>query len=263
MSRAALRVALRRSNGVAQACSPQRWVVTGRADGEVEAVHQFIGDGIFGGDAHRTLIDVGGGARVTVRSVAATALRGPGTSIHACRIRVREGGRVLYFPGPLIPHRGAAHAGGTTVDVGDGAAALVAGVIVRGREGMCERDAWERLRFHLRLVVDGRLAFGEDTSIGAAAAGSAAGFAGAAAALTVYAVGAWAPAEASWWRAIPLPAGVVGGATELRAGGAAFRALCATLGAAQQVCATIERAIRKGECEASRKADTVNFFSHS
>lgn len=217
--------------------APQRWVV--RRDGaHVDAVHQLLGDGIFAGDAHRLRLTAAPGTHVTVRGLAATPLRPGARSAMATSITVAAGAFVLSLPGALIPQRGSDHASSLRADVADGGAAVLATVVAPGRTAMGERCAFAQLRLRTWLLQAGRVAFAEDATLaGGPAARSL--FDGFDVALTVFALGATPAADVDWWRELA-PGGVTGGATRLRSGGAAFRALCPTLGRAQELLARLE-----------------------
>jgi len=217
--------------------APQRWVV--RRDGaHVDAVHQLLGDGVFGGDSHRLRVSAAPGTHVTVRGLAATPLR-PGTrSAMTTAISVAAGAFVLSLPGALIPQRGSDHASSLRVDVAQGGAAVVAAMVAPGRTAMGERCDFERLRLRTWLRHAGSVAFAEDVTL-AGGPGARPLFDGFDVALTVFALGATPAAEFGWWHELAAD-GVTGGPTRLRSGGAAFRALCPTLGHAQELLARIE-----------------------
>jgi urease accessory protein len=241
----------------AAATAPQRWNIPRRAaDGWCEATHQLLGDGVFGGDVHRTAITAGGRTRLVARSVAAVPLRGPGAGATVTHLRAGPGATLVYLPGALIPQRDSDHTAALRIHVADGARVVAASIVVPGRSGMGERGAFKRLRLRTVARAGGRLAFAEDAVYEPSTADidGPGMFAGAAAALTVLAVGVWpAGGEVLWERLAGCP-GIVGGAGSLRLGGSCFRGLCNSLGAALAGVAALEAALRCGAAPAAPKA---------
>lgn len=230
-----------------RASAPQRWTLQRRAaDGWHDLVHEVVGGGIFGGDANRTTVRVGGGTRVAVRGVSATPVRGMRPSLSATRLVAEADASVLYIPGALIPQIGANHTSTLLVEAVAGARVIVASVIVPGRSASGERGHFARLRLRTVIRVDRRVMFAEDATVEPSGApiDAPAAFAGEGAAVSVLAIGNWAPATLDWWDAVDLPAGLRGGVSRLRGCGVGYRALCPTLGDALVALETIEARAR-------------------
>ncbi len=231
----------------ASATAPQRWAFgEPSCDGWADVCHQLIGDGVFAGDRCVTTINVERGAHTVVRSVAATPVRGPGRGVTITRIRVAPGAAAVHLPGALIPQRSADHTTALRIDADDGARVLAASTIVLGRSGMGERGAFSHLRFRTTARYGDATAYAEEATIRPAAwlCDGPAGFAGAEAALSILVLGDWPPAAPVWWGALATTPGIRGGVARLRVGGIAFRALCRTLGDANELLVAVERTLR-------------------
>lgn len=215
----------------AAATSPQRWTLARRSGGAwLEAYHQLIGDGAFGGDRAKTRIAVTDGAGCVVRGISATPLR-RGESVTAVRISAHGGGMALYLPGALVPHEGADHTSLLTIATGQNGCVLAASLLTPGRSGSGERLEFERLRFRTRVVIDGRERFAEAAETGnVGGLDGPGGFAGAGVFVNILAAGPWDVTTTDWWNALPLPQSMAGGPSELSPGVLGFRALCGTLG---------------------------------
>ncbi|MBI2765066.1 MAG: urease accessory protein UreD [Chloroflexi bacterium] len=249
----------------AEATAPQRWTLARRAaDGWCGATHQLLGDGVFGGDLHRTAITAGAATRLVVRSMAAMPLRGPGPGATVTHLRAGPGATLIYLPGALIPQRDSDHAAGLRIDAAAGARVLAATIVVPGRSGMGERGAFRRLRLRTVVHAGGRLAFAEDAVYEPSSADidSPGMFAGAAASLTVLAAGAWPAGGEALWERLVSCAGIVGGGGSLRAGGSCFRGLCDSLGAALAGVAALETAARSGVDPATMPQDSTDATRH-
>jgi urease accessory protein len=121
--------------------------------------------GPIGGDDLAYRVDVGEGARVKVRSMAASvALPGPGgaQSILACQVKVGSGGRLDWAPEPLIAVRGANHAVHANLEVAEDAELVWREDVVLGREDEETGSVRSRLRIHRggRVVFDHEFAVG-------------------------------------------------------------------------------------------------------
>ena len=230
----------------AGASAPQRWTLSRpRGDGWSEVVHQLLGDGVFAGDSHRTTIVAGEGSRLVVRGIAPTALRGSEPSSVATRLIVRRGARVLYLPGPLVPHAGSTHTNALRVEVADGGGILFATTTTPGRIAMGEHGAFERLSLRTVVHVAGKLCLGEDASLSGAEVSGTGSFDSASAYVSVVAAGAIDAAEARWWdQFVDAPSQIA--VSKLRTGGMAARALFHSLGEAQSFLAEVELAVRSG-----------------
>lgn len=208
----------------AYAESPQRWT-PGHAEASWRIIyHQLLGDGCFPADRLLTSVAVSGGSRAVVRAAAATPLRAGAPSVAAARLRVGAGSALIYAPGALIPHAGARHLAALDARVEPGGCLAVVQAWAPGRTAH-ERGRFHRLRSRVRLAVGARLLLHEDVTVRAADWP-----AGDPVAVTICAIGDWAPACPDWWKPAlePLP---YAAANPLR-GGAIVRALFPALGAA-------------------------------
>jgi urease accessory protein len=154
----------------------------------------FVGGaaGPLGGDDLCVEIDVGPGADLCVRTVAASlALPGKGFSRTRISARIAAGGRLAWLPEPLIAASGCAHEAVSTVELAAGAALVWREELVCGRYGEEPGDARLRLAVHL----DGRPLHRHEIAVGPGAPGwaGAAVLGGARAVGSVLLVGA--PAE--------------------------------------------------------------------
>ncbi|BCB74235.1 urease accessory protein UreD [Phytohabitans flavus] len=152
-----------------------------RADGEVE-VHLVGGAaGPLGGDRLRIEVAVGPGARLCVRTVAASlALPGPRRAERASRqspgdaqstldihATVAAGGSLRWLPEPLIAAKGCDHVSRSLVDLESDASLTWREEVVCGRHGEDPGDA--SLESTVRLA--GRTIMRQDVSVGPRAAG--------------------------------------------------------------------------------------------
>jgi len=140
------------------------------ADGEVE-VHLVGGAaGPLGGDRLRIEVTVGPGARLCVRSVAASlALPGPdgGTSTLDVHATVAAGGSLRWLPEPLIAARGCDHVTTSLVDLAGDAALTWREEVVCGRHGEDPGDAL----LASTVRVAGRTLLRQDLAVGPRASG--------------------------------------------------------------------------------------------
>ncbi|HYN92797.1 MAG TPA: urease accessory protein UreD, partial [Pilimelia sp.] len=126
--------------------------------------------GPLGGDRLRVDVEVGPGARLCVRTVAASlALPGArgGESRFEVTARVGAGGRLRWLPEPLIAAAGCQHAALSTVDVAAGGWLCWREELVCGRHG--ERPGDARLATTVRYA--GRTLYRQDLAVGPAAPG--------------------------------------------------------------------------------------------
>ena len=137
-------------------------------DGGVDVVVQEIGPGLLPGDATEIAIEVGPGARLTVRGQAATRLYPcpPGIGVVAAtRLRVAAAGSLVYLPGELIPFRDAELNQRAAVEVEAGGRLALGEIVTPGRLAMGECDAYRTLTSRLDVRVDGRLVLAERTRL--------------------------------------------------------------------------------------------------
>ncbi|MEO6156444.1 MAG: urease accessory protein UreD [Ilumatobacteraceae bacterium] len=126
--------------------------------------------GPIGGDRFRLDIDVGPGAALSVRAVAATiALPGPHgeMSASAVNITVAEHGTLVWAPGTLIAANGCRHESITTIRLAPHARLLLREEIILGRHG----ESPGSLRQRLRVTVGGRVFHDQDLHVGPQAPG--------------------------------------------------------------------------------------------
>ncbi|MBE1488928.1 urease accessory protein UreD [Plantactinospora soyae] len=140
------------------------------SNGEVQ-LHLVGGAaGPLGGDDLRIEIEVGPGARLCVRSVAASlALPGPtggGSRLHITA-RVAAGGRLRWLPEPLIGAAGCDHRTVTSIALAEGAALLWREELVCGRYAEPVGD----VRIETTLRYGGRTLLRNDLSVGPRASG--------------------------------------------------------------------------------------------
>jgi urease accessory protein len=140
------------------------------ADGEVE-VHLVGGAaGPLGGDRLRIEVSVGPGARLCVRSVAASlALPGPrgAQSILDIQASVAAGGSLRWLPEPLIAARSCDHLSRSLVELADDAALTWREELVCGRHA--EEPGNVSLDSSVRLA--GRTLVRQEVAVGPRAAG--------------------------------------------------------------------------------------------
>ncbi len=125
----------------------------------------FVGGaaGPLGGDDLSVEIDVGPGADLCVRTVAASlALPGKGFSRTRISARIAAGSRLAWLPEPLIAASGCAHEAVSTVELAAGATLVWREELVCGRHGEEPGDA--RLRLAVRR--DGRPLHRHEIAVG-------------------------------------------------------------------------------------------------
>ncbi|GLI01991.1 urease accessory protein UreD [Phytohabitans aurantiacus] len=126
--------------------------------------------GPLGGDRLRVEVEVGPGARLCLRAVAASlALPGAsgGASLLEVAATVAAGGHLRWLPEPLIAARGCDHVGQSTVELAEGAALVWREELVCGRHGEQPGDA--RLETTVRYA--GGTIMRQEVAVGPRAAG--------------------------------------------------------------------------------------------
>lgn len=177
-----------------------------RRTGPVE-VHLVGGAaGPLGGDRLRLSIEVGPGATLCLRTVAASVVL-PGADGTESQLeilaRVAPGGRLSWLPEPLIAAAGCRHLATTTVDVAEGGWLCWREELVCGRYG--ERPGDVRLSTTVRYA--GRALYRQDLAVGPAAPG----WAGPAVLGSARAGGSVLVVDPAWsWPAGPPAAAVLG-----------------------------------------------------
>ncbi|GIJ47775.1 urease accessory protein UreD [Virgisporangium aliadipatigenens] len=139
-----------------------------RADGG--AVVHLVGGaaGPLGGDELTFHLEVGEGASLEVRSVAATIVYpGNGTSRLAVTANVATGGTLHWLPEPLIATAGCVHIGTSTVDIADGGRVRWRDELVCGRHGEDPGDA----RLGLSVRYGGKPLLEHEFAVGPSAPG--------------------------------------------------------------------------------------------
>ena len=161
--------------------------------------------GPLGGDRLRIGLDVGPGASLTVRTVAAS-LALPGREGAESRLEVRAtvatGGRLVWLPEPLIAAHRCRHITDVDVELAAGANLLWRDELVCGRHG--EQPGDVKLATVLRL--DGRELFRHELAVGP----NAPGWSGPAVLGDARAVGSRLMVEAAWSQDGPPPAQSLG-----------------------------------------------------
>ena len=128
----------------------------------------LLGGGILQGDRLRTDIRVCPGAQVHLTTPAATLLyRSPaGPSHHAVTIRAEADSYVEYFPGAVIPFRGARYSETVSLAVDPKANLACGGVVSAGRTAMNELHAYDRYTCRLTARdLQGHLQFLDTTEL--------------------------------------------------------------------------------------------------
>ncbi len=136
---------------------------TGQSPAQVHLVGGAAGP--LGGDELRCSVDLGPGARLEVRSVAASvALPGPNGRESSLEIlaRVGEGAALSWTPQPLIAARGARHRTFARVELAADARLVWRDELVLGREGEEPGSAATRLR----VVRDGVVLLDHEIAMG-------------------------------------------------------------------------------------------------
>jgi urease accessory protein len=106
--------------------------------------------GPLGGDAVAIEVDVGPGAALELRTIAATVvLPGHGPATQAARVRLGAGARLVWHAEPVIVTRGADYDATLDLELASGATAVVRESVLRGRHGEPGGDATLRLRCDL------------------------------------------------------------------------------------------------------------------
>jgi urease accessory protein len=139
---------------------------TGPAGCPIAEVHLVSGAaGPLGGDRLRLEVEVGSGAALVLRTVAATvALPGPSgeTSSTVVSVRVAAGGRFAWLPEPLVAAANCDHRSESIVEVAEDAQLLWRDEVVAGRHG----EAPGRLRQATRVRWAGTTVLNQELELG-------------------------------------------------------------------------------------------------
>ncbi|WBB99173.1 urease accessory protein UreD [Solwaraspora sp. WMMA2080] len=209
------------------------------ADGGEVQVH-LVGAaaGPLGGDDLRLDVEVGPGARVCLRTVAASlALPGPDgrRSTLQMLVRVATGGELRWLPEPLIAAAGCHHLSRSVVELADGAAVVWREELVCGRDGEPSGDA----RIDTTVRYAGRTVLRTDLAVGPRADG----WAGPAVLAGAKATGSVLVVRPEWAAGGPPAAGPLGpGAARLPLAGGPAVLVTATGPTARGVRAELDRA---------------------
>jgi urease accessory protein len=111
---------------------------------------------VFGGDRLTVDVTVDQGAEACLAAPSATRLQGGASSHSENRISVGEGGLIEIAPDMLIPHADADHRQLTTIELADGAAAIVAEALAPGRAARGEAQRYRALTLKLEMRAAGR-----------------------------------------------------------------------------------------------------------
>lgn len=147
---------------------PRRWNLAGPSTARASLAAAAAGP--IGGDHLGLDIDVGPGAALVLRNVAATlALPGPhGQPSHSvATVRVAAGGVLVWLPGPLIAAAGCHHHAATCVALEHGARLLAREELLLGRHG----EQPGTIHQHLRVTVDDRPLHHQQLTVAAEAQG--------------------------------------------------------------------------------------------
>lgn len=148
---------------------PARWHLAGPATARVALAAGAAGP--IGGDRLRLDVEVGAGATLVVRSVAATVVL-PGPHGEASRsevaISVGAGASLVWLPGPVIAARGCRHESTTRVSLAPGSRLFARDELVLGRHG----EGAGSIRQRLRVRLDGRPLLDQELHVGPDALGS-------------------------------------------------------------------------------------------
>jgi urease accessory protein len=126
--------------------------------GPAELVVTTLGPGLLGGDAGRLRVDLGPCAHARVTTTGANRIL-PARAGRAATVQtelvVDAGGRLEWLPRPTILQAGAAYHQTTRLALADGAAALLADVLVPGRLAAGEQFAFAELDASLEVRAGG------------------------------------------------------------------------------------------------------------
>lgn len=146
----------------------RRWNLQGTSPARVSLVAGAAGP--VGGDDLRLKIDVGNGAALVLRSVAATLVL-PGPHAQSSRsevtVHVAEHGTLVWLPGTVIAAQGCHHHAITHVMLEPGARLLIREELVLGRHG----EQPGRIRQRLRVCLGDHPLYDQELSVGAEARG--------------------------------------------------------------------------------------------
>jgi urease accessory protein len=145
-----------------------RWALEGLRPARVSLAAGAAGP--IGGDELRLSVDVGPGAALVLRSVAATlVLPGPHgqPSRSHVTVRVAEHGLLVWLPGPVIAAEGCLHQAVTQVTLEQGARLLAREELLLGRHG----EQPGALRQRLRVCIGDRPLHDQELAVGPGAAG--------------------------------------------------------------------------------------------
>ncbi|MCU0656538.1 MAG: urease accessory protein UreD [Polyangiaceae bacterium] len=161
LSRAVARVSVERSrSGVSVARevyaeTPIRLLRPRNGGHAVWIFSTILGPGMMGGDALDFEVTVGAGASCYAGAIG-VARAFAGASRVRQRLRVEEGGLLVWAPDPVACGRGADLEAEVAVEVAPGGSLLLVDAVTSGRPALGERWCFERLRSTLGVKVGGR-----------------------------------------------------------------------------------------------------------
>ncbi len=121
---------------------------TEHAGGGLSLVILLLSGGLLDGDCLSMDVVVERGARLALRTQAATQIHS-GRSEQRLRVTVAEDARFSYVPHAVVPHAGADYHAVTQMSLNEGAGALVADALTPGRIQFGERFAYHQVRLDL------------------------------------------------------------------------------------------------------------------
>lgn len=149
--------------------APQLLRITGRSTPDGPLTVHLVGGaaGPLGGDDSEFVLNVGRGAQLCVRSVAATLAQpgahpGAPASRATVRVRVAAGAVLDWQPEPIIAVEGCKHSLHTVLEVDEGASVVWGETIVCGRFGEATGSLWSRQR----ITVSGSPVLDHEVRVG-------------------------------------------------------------------------------------------------
>jgi len=133
-------------------------------DGSLSLTVLMLAGGLLDGDELQTDVVVEPGARLALRTQAATQAHA-GHSCQRLRATIGAGGWLTYVPHSLVPHAAASHHASTQIWLEAGAELFLADALAPGRLHRGEAFAYDEVRLDLDIQVAGRLAARERTRI--------------------------------------------------------------------------------------------------
>jgi urease accessory protein len=111
---------------------------------------------VFGGDRLHVELALEAGTGMCLSTPSATRLQGDTLSVQTTRVAVGEGAFFESMPDLLIPHPRAQHRQHASVDLAEGAGAILAEALSPGRVARGERHAYGSIALRLEVSLQGR-----------------------------------------------------------------------------------------------------------